>query len=98
MRPLMLEYQVQYSDCKKKLWVHKNTGETVARFDWRFGIDIHNSIEAQSNGAPECLYCTHQPASSFDFNVFCETVLKLFGVQIDKSMVVKNEGEIINGN
>ena len=83
----MIEYQVQYSGCKKKLWVHKNTGETVARFDKRFGIDIHNSIEAQENGAPECLYCTHQPASAFEFNIFCEKVYQLFNVRIDKSKI-----------
>lgn len=87
VRVKMPEYQIQYSDCKQKLWVHKNTGETVARFDVRFGMDIHNSIELQEKGAPQCLHCTHQAASADDFNVFCEKVYQIFRVKIDKSLI-----------
>jgi hypothetical protein len=82
-----LYYEVQYSVNKEKLWVHCSTGETVGRFDTRFGIDIHTTIEEQMCGADQCLHCTHGKPTQEDFNLFCEKARGLWGVDIDRSKI-----------
>lgn len=80
-------YQIQYSENREKLWVHCSDGSTVARFDTRFGMDIHNTVTDQLNGKPQCLYCTHEKPLQEDFNTFCDKVKTLFGVEIDKTKI-----------
>jgi hypothetical protein len=46
-----LTYEIQYSENREKLWVHCSTGETVGRFDRRFGMDVHTTIMEQMKGA-----------------------------------------------
>ncbi|MEK6828997.1 MAG: hypothetical protein AABY15_02640 [Nanoarchaeota archaeon] len=82
-----LFYEVQYSENREKLWVHCSTGETVGRFDRRFGMDIHTTIEQQMKGASQCLLCTHDPADEETFDQFCEKAKELWGIEIDKSKI-----------
>lgn len=82
-----LSYEIQYSDNREKLWVHSSSGETVGRFDRRFGMDIHTTIEEQMNGASQCLLCTHEPADEEAFDQFCEKAKELWGVNIDKGKI-----------
>lgn len=82
-----LFYEVQYSENREKLWVHCSNGETVGRFDRRFGIDIHTTMEEQIKGADQCLFCTHEPATEEVFDQFCEKVKELWDVEIDKSRI-----------
>lgn len=79
-------YYAQYCNSKLKLWVHSEN-ETVARFDVRFGMDIHCSLEEQLSGKPQCLYCTHEKPNKQDFNTFCKKVKELFNVKIKKSKI-----------
>ena len=85
-----LEYEVQYSVNKEKLWVHCSTGETVGRYDTRFGMDIHTTIDAQMNGADQCLLCTHGKSNPEEFLSFCDKVKELWGVDIDKTQIKFN--------
>jgi hypothetical protein len=82
-----LEYEVQYSENKEKLWVHCSTGETVGRFDTRFGMDIHTTIEEQNAGSGQCLHCTHGKSNPEDFDLFCKKAKELWGVEIDRSKI-----------
>ena len=81
-------YEIQYSQAHEKLWVHCSTGETVARYDIRFGMDIHTTLEEQLNGADQCLMCTHGKSNEEEFNSFCDKVKELWGVDIDKSEII----------
>lgn len=83
----VLEYEVQYSVNKEKLWVHCSTGETVGRYDTRFGMDIHTTVKEQCEGASQCLHCTHGKSSPEEFDLFCNEALRLWNVKIDKSQI-----------
>jgi len=82
----MMTYEVQYSVNREKLWVHCSTGETVGRFDTRFGMDIHTTISEQSSGAGQCLHCTHGKPNKEDFELFCEKAKAIFYRDPDSSL------------
>ena len=82
-----LMYEIQYSENREKLWVHCSTGETVGRFDTRFGMDIHTTVAEQMKGEGQCLHCTHGKPSKEDFDLFCKKAKTLWGVDIDKSLI-----------
>ena len=82
-----LTYEVQYSANKEKLWVHCSNGETVGRYDTRFGMDIHHTIEEQMNGKPQCINCTHGKSNLKEFEEFCRISRELWGVEIDKKQI-----------
>jgi hypothetical protein len=83
----MINYFPQYCGSKLKLWIHSTKGETVARFDVRFGMDIHCSLEEQLQGNPQCLHCTHEKPTKQDFYTFCRKVKELFNVKIQKDKI-----------
>lgn len=64
------EDYLQISENGNTLWVHGPDGSTVGRFDWRFGMDVHNTVAAQMEGAPQCLKCTHEPATEKTWTQF----------------------------
>jgi hypothetical protein len=81
-------YYPQYDDIGKTIWVHASTGETVGRFDAKFGIDIHHTIHEQMNeNKPQCLKCTHTKPTLQDFEMFCEHALTHWHITIDKSKI-----------
>jgi hypothetical protein len=80
-------YELQYSATKDTLWVHCSSGETVARYDTRFGMDIHTTIQEQINGKDQCLMCTHGKSNKEELDQFCDKVKELWGVEIDKSEI-----------
>jgi len=82
-----MEYEVQYSENIEKLWIHCSTGETVARYDTRFGMDIHTTIQEQLDGKGQCLMCTHGKSNPKEFEQFCIKVKDLWGVIIDKNKI-----------
>jgi len=86
--PQLKKYLVQYDEDKLRLWIHCSSGETVARYDTRFGMDIHTTIEQQDLGESQCLMCSHGKSSPEEFNTFCEKVKELWQVNIDKSKIV----------
>lgn len=81
----ILKYQVQYSCDKTRVWVHCSTGETVGRFDVRYGMDIHHTIaEQQKNGGVQCLHCTHEKPKISDRERFIALAKTLWNVRINK--------------
>jgi hypothetical protein len=76
------DYEIQFDDLNRRVWIHGPDGSTVARFDTRFGMDVHNSVSKQMEGAPQCLYCTHGQASREDWLDFREKVREHFGVEV----------------
>ena len=90
MKTIESKYEVQYTAEKIKLWIHSSEGETVGRYDIRFGMDIHNSLEEQVNGKSQCLHCTHGKPNWNDFELFCEKAKILWRVNIDKSQIKKH--------
>lgn len=92
-----VDYQVLVEPNRRRLWVNASDGSAVARFNVRFGIDIHNSATDQLNGAPECLYCTHEQPSLADWDEFRARVKLLYGVvlaqdDIDVTLLRPREG------
>lgn len=53
----------------KTVWVHVAPGETVGRFGPR-GVDVHNTIEQQLAGEPQCRACTHRQPTATDWESF----------------------------
>jgi len=84
------DYEIQLDDLRRRVWVHGSDGSTVARFDNRFGMDIHRSITEQLAGALQCLYCTHEQPSLSDWETFRCKVEQHFGVLVPASAVEIN--------
>lgn len=58
------------------VWVCDNNGNTIGRFG-RMGIDVHSADSTR------CLYCTHEPTISKDWDVFVVQMRKHHGVNIE---------------
>lgn len=82
-----LYYQVQYCESHKKLWVHCSSGETVGRFDVRFGMDVHHPVAEQQLSKGQCLDCTHSRPDQVVFDRFCAYAQRLWGIEIDRSKI-----------
>lgn len=70
------------------VWVNAPTGENIARFG-KMGVDVHNTIEARTNGAPECLACTHGPVGPDEWKLFCEAMMTHYNVTIPEEFKPK---------
>lgn len=57
-------------------------GQTIGRFG-RFGIDVH--VVDQTAGV-SCLYCTHEPVTSLDWDVFKEKMAQHHGVAVPDTL------------
>lgn len=70
------------------VWVNGLAG-LLGRFG-PYGIDVHQpSIAAQSEYG-ECLYCTHEPTTRADWNVFVRKMDEHFGIHVsDEHMPTK---------
>lgn len=80
--PVITNHHVQFSENGQTVWVHADDGSTVGRFDWRFGIDIHNTVTDQIAGAPQCRHCTHAPAKPQDWDDFRRRIATYFGIHV----------------
>lgn len=75
-------YELQLSATRDRVWVHySGDGSTVARFGPR-GIDLHNSISEQAEGAGQCRLCTHGATTAEDWELFRAKCLEWWGVHI----------------
>lgn len=86
-RALSDQYDVQLDNLRRRVWVHGPDGTTVARFDTRFGMDIHTSITEQLAGASQCLHCTHDKPCLTDWETFRHKVEQHFGVTVPAGAV-----------
>ena len=76
-----LHYELQLSDNRTAVWVHSSDGSTVGRFG-RQGVDLHNTVTAMLQGAPECRLCTHGKPTKADWELFREKVLEWWGIRV----------------
>lgn len=74
-------YEIQEAATKDRLWIHGPDGSTVGRFGL-MGIDLHNSITEQLNGAPQCRLCTPGPATLEHWELFREKAKEWWGVDV----------------
>jgi hypothetical protein len=76
------DYEIQLDALKRRIWINGPDGSNVARFDNRFGMDIHRSVTEQMNGAPQCLHCTHKKPTVVEWDDFRRKVEHYFGVAV----------------
>ncbi|MFT6904200.1 MAG: hypothetical protein ACJAS1_000850 [Oleiphilaceae bacterium] len=75
-------YQIELSQTRDVVWIHSfDDGSTVGRFG-RMGVDIHNSVTEQLNGASECRLCTHGKVTRSDWDLFREKALEFWQVNV----------------
>jgi hypothetical protein len=74
-------YEIQQSQMHDAVWIHASDGSTVGRFG-KMGVDLHNTISEQLNGAPQCRLCTHVKASKLDWDLFREKALEWWNVEV----------------
>ena len=79
-----LFYEVEVNEMHDRVWVHASDGSTVGRFSI-MGIDLHNSVTDQMNGAPQCRLCTHNRSTKADWLMFIEKSKEFWGVEIPKN-------------
>ena len=77
------EDQVEILSDGRSVWVNGPKGECLARFG-RYGIDVHNSLDAQLEGEGECLQCSHEPTTRADWDAFVKAVATHHGVTISE--------------
>lgn len=93
----LYEIDVDVSRCR--IWINYEDGSSVARFNTRTGIDIHNSITEQLSGKPQCLWCTHEKPSVNEWRSFREKVRDYYGIDlpddaIDLSQLSRGEAQV----
>lgn len=81
-----MEYQVQLSDQKDRVWVHASDGSTVGRFS-RNGVDIHTPVSDQLKGAPQCEFCIKGPCDERDWVFFRAYARGVWGVDIPEDSI-----------
>jgi hypothetical protein len=80
---MALEYQVEWSRLNDAVWIHASDGSTVGRFG-KMGVDLHNTVTEQMQGAPECRLCTHGRPSVKEWDLFREKAAEWWGVSVPK--------------
>ena len=78
---MKLTYEIEWSVQKDVVWVHASDGSTVGRFG-KMGVDLHNTITEQMNGAPECRLCTHGKPTIGEWEMFINKALEWWGVVV----------------
>lgn len=80
-------YGITASDTKDRVWINAADGSCIGRFSKRFGIDVHTTLSEQLDGAPQCLYCTHHPATEADWQDFRRAMKQHHGVIIPDTLI-----------
>lgn len=81
------QFQIDVAPDGRRLWINSADGSCIARFDKRFGLDVHRTATAQMEGAPECLRCTHGPAGQEEWDLFRAQVLEHYGIEVPESAI-----------
>lgn len=62
------------------VWVNTELSN-IGRFG-RYGIDVHRTLDAQLQGASQCLACTHGPTHLAEWRRFQLLMLEHYGIEI----------------
>ena len=76
-----LMYEFEWSVQKDVVWGHASDGSTVSRLG-KMGVDLHNTVTEQLNGAPECRLCTHGKSTIDEWEMFIIKALKWWGIVV----------------
>jgi len=71
---------VEISNDSVTVWVNTEASN-IGRFG-RYGIDVHTTLDAQLQGASECLACTHGPTHLAEWRRFQLLMLEHYGIEI----------------
>ena len=80
-------FDVQVSECNRTVWVNASDGSCVGRFSKTFGIDVHRSGSDMTDGAGECLFCTHEKSGQEAWDRFRAEMLLHHGVALEKDLL-----------
>ena len=75
-------YEICLDQRRDRLWINADDGSAIARFNTRSGVDVHNTVSEQMNGAPECLWCTHGKPDLSTWQDFIKAVEDNFGIKV----------------
>jgi len=75
-------FEVLLDELSCRVWINGQDGSCLARFNPNKGIDLHNSVTEQMQGAPECRFCTHEKAYLPDWELFMSKVDEYWGITI----------------
>lgn len=92
MTDVLQTFDIQVAEDGRKVWVHAQDGSTVGRFDKRFGMDVHHTVTEQMDGKPECIECTHKPASREDWLRFCELMQTHYQIEVPVETLSFDDG------
>jgi hypothetical protein len=74
------DYQVLVAEFTGKVWVNSLlTGECVARFDPKAGMEIRRTRSVQEVTGQECFTCEHSPQT---YDVFVDAFKRYYDVDI----------------
>lgn len=76
------QYQLLVNSTGSRLWLNADDGSSVARFNTKSGVDVHNTASEQIEGAPECLWCTHEQPDYETWLGFVFAVKTHYGVTL----------------
>jgi 2-hydroxy-3-keto-5-methylthiopentenyl-1-phosphate phosphatase len=68
------------------VWVNDVHG-CIGRFSKKFGLDVHRTVQEQADGAPQCLYCTHEAGNEVDWNIFVDKMLLFHNVVVPPNLI-----------
>lgn len=82
-----VDYEVVTSFDGQTLWVNAADGSCIGRFSKKFGIDVHKDAKAQAAGT-QCLFCTHEPAGSAEWDQFCHSIFEHYSIVIEREALI----------
>ena len=79
---------IQVSSDGKTVWIHSpNDGSTVGRFSKIFGMDVHTTVSEQLQGAGQCLCCTHEPPTKYEWEHFVRLMHEHHGIIVPTDLI-----------
>ena len=81
------EFDIQVSGNLDTVWTTAADGSCVGRFSKRFGIDVHTTMSEQLEGASQCLFCTHSPTSSDDWETFRRLMSHHYAIPVPQDLI-----------
>lgn len=84
---IQIPEQIDVSADGSTVWVHAMDGSTVGRFSLVFGMDVHTTITEMTQGASQCLHCTHTKPTQQDWLLFCSLMQQHYGITVDPALI-----------
>lgn len=69
------------------MWVHGSDGSTVGRFSVVFGMDVHRTVSDQLAGKGQCLMCTHEAPTEYDWWRFRFAMRTIYKTRVPRDAI-----------